>query len=326
MSAPRIFLSSTYYDLKYVRNDLRTFIEGLGFTAIMHEKSDIPYTQQSAIEHDCYEEISHCEIVVCVIGRSFGSASTDESLSVTMKELNKALVDRKKVYVFIDKEVYCENKVHRKNQKNNFEPAIVNSVKIHQYLCQLEDQVSKQRPIFLFETSSEIIDQLRMQFAGLFQRYLQQEASLAYNQVAYELHAEIDSLKSVVSEVVADHDQFRDKLSSTVLVRNPTVDAIAKELGLASCGLLIPSYEALKELMSACGYKEGNECFRPIEGDEGEKIVYYSFQMADSSSCYVIYIAKELFDENGVTRLLPKILREKAVISEQEDVIDNMPF
>ena len=326
MSAPRIFVSSTYYDLKHVRNDLHAFIEGLGYTAVMHEKSDIPYTQQSTLEHDCYDEVSNCDILVCIIGSSFGSASNDDKLSVTMKELEQALKDRKKVYVFIDKEVYCENKIYRKNRTKDFEPAIANTVKIHEYICQLEERVKKQRPILLFENSSDIVDQLRMQFAGLLQRYLQRESSAANNQMAYELHEEIDSLKSVISEVVSDHEQFCDKLSSTVLVRNPTVDAIAKELGLAACGLLIPSFAALKELMHVCMYQGPTECTRPNGDSGGETLSYYSFSMSDMSSCRSVLVVKDLFDEDGKTRLLPKSMRDKAVIVECDDVDNGMPF
>ena len=199
-------------------------------------------------------------------------------------------------------------------------------MKIHEYICQLEERVKKQRPILLFENSSDIIDQLRMQFAGLLQRYLQREASAAYNQMAYELHEEIDSLKGVISDVVSDHEQFCDKLSSTVLVRNPTVDAIAKELGLAACGLLIPSLAALKELMSACMYQGPNECTRAMGDGGSETMSYYSFCWSDMSSCRSILIAKELFDDKGRTRLLPKIQRDKAIIVECDDIDKEMPF
>jgi hypothetical protein len=35
MAKPRIFVSSTYYDLKYIRASLELFIESLGFDAII---------------------------------------------------------------------------------------------------------------------------------------------------------------------------------------------------------------------------------------------------------------------------------------------------
>lgn len=39
MAAPRIFVSSTYYDLRQTRDNIKGFIEGLGYEAVMHEHS-----------------------------------------------------------------------------------------------------------------------------------------------------------------------------------------------------------------------------------------------------------------------------------------------
>jgi hypothetical protein len=41
MARPRIFISSTYYDLKYIRASLDLFIESLGFEPVLSEKGDI---------------------------------------------------------------------------------------------------------------------------------------------------------------------------------------------------------------------------------------------------------------------------------------------
>jgi hypothetical protein len=34
---PRIFVSSTYYDLKHIRNNLKSFIDGFGYDAVLFE-------------------------------------------------------------------------------------------------------------------------------------------------------------------------------------------------------------------------------------------------------------------------------------------------
>ena len=38
MAAPRVFVSSTYYDLQHVRNDIHIFLQGLGYEPVMHDK------------------------------------------------------------------------------------------------------------------------------------------------------------------------------------------------------------------------------------------------------------------------------------------------
>lgn len=41
MAVPRIFVSSTYYDLRHVRDDIEIFLKGLGYTPVMHDKGNI---------------------------------------------------------------------------------------------------------------------------------------------------------------------------------------------------------------------------------------------------------------------------------------------
>ncbi|HDI3138782.1 TPA: DUF4062 domain-containing protein, partial [Vibrio cholerae] len=38
MAKPRIFISSTYYDLKHIRSDLERFISEQGYDAVLNEK------------------------------------------------------------------------------------------------------------------------------------------------------------------------------------------------------------------------------------------------------------------------------------------------
>ncbi len=41
MAKPRVFISSTYYDLKNVRADLERFIKERGFEPILHERGHV---------------------------------------------------------------------------------------------------------------------------------------------------------------------------------------------------------------------------------------------------------------------------------------------
>lgn len=52
MAVPRVFLSSTFFDLKQVRNNIGDFIKGLGYEPVMHEKSSVAYTYTTPLEND----------------------------------------------------------------------------------------------------------------------------------------------------------------------------------------------------------------------------------------------------------------------------------
>lgn len=48
---PRIFVSSTFYDLKYMRDDLANFIRAHDFEPIMFEEGDVGYTPGKDLDH-----------------------------------------------------------------------------------------------------------------------------------------------------------------------------------------------------------------------------------------------------------------------------------
>ena len=64
MAKPRVFISSTYFDLKNVRADLERFVRDRGFDPVLHERGNVPYGKESALEEYCYREIGGCDIIV----------------------------------------------------------------------------------------------------------------------------------------------------------------------------------------------------------------------------------------------------------------------
>jgi hypothetical protein len=50
MAKPRIFVSSTFYDLRYVRNDIERFIRDLGYEAVLNERGQVPYGKHESLD------------------------------------------------------------------------------------------------------------------------------------------------------------------------------------------------------------------------------------------------------------------------------------
>ena len=75
MAKPRVFISSTYFDLKSVRADLEHFVREQGFDPVLHERGSIPYGSTEALEKYCYRESENCDILVSIVGGRFGSKS-----------------------------------------------------------------------------------------------------------------------------------------------------------------------------------------------------------------------------------------------------------
>jgi len=80
MAKPRIFLSSTFYDLRQIRTDVDVFADNLGYDIIRNKEGDIPYGKDEALEEYCYKEIKSIDILVSVIGGRFGSESKEGTI------------------------------------------------------------------------------------------------------------------------------------------------------------------------------------------------------------------------------------------------------
>jgi hypothetical protein len=77
LAKPRVFISSTYYDLKYVRSSLELFIDSLGFDSVLSEHGDVAYAPDKALDESCYREVQNCDIYVLIIGGRYGSEVSD---------------------------------------------------------------------------------------------------------------------------------------------------------------------------------------------------------------------------------------------------------
>ena len=184
MAKPRIFVSSTYYDLKHIRSSLDNFIESLGFEPVLSEKGDIAYSPDIPLDESCYREASNTDIFVLIIGGRYGSsASTEEKRpsraffdrydSITKKEYDSASSRDIPIYILIEQNVYSEYQTYLRNKSNKAtQYAHVDSINIFRLI---EEILSKPRnnPVHTFERFAEIEEWLKEQWAGLFRELLQ---------------------------------------------------------------------------------------------------------------------------------------------------------
>jgi hypothetical protein len=146
MVKPRVFVSSTYYDLKHIRNSLRSFIDSFGYDAVLFEDGDIPYDHQLPLDESCYSEVTRCHILVLIIGGRYGSPSSgndsDENCdiytSVTVKEYQSARDNDIPVFIFIERNVYSEYRTYKVNTGNHdVKYAFVDNVKVFEFIDQI---------------------------------------------------------------------------------------------------------------------------------------------------------------------------------------------
>lgn len=205
MAKPRIFISSTYYDLKHIRASLDIFIDSLGYEPILSEKGDIAYTHDRALDESCYREAENSDIFVLIIGGRYGSEISGQNRkiqdeffnryeSITKKEYESASSREIPIYILIEKGVNSEYQTFLRNKENTkINYAHVESVNVFHLIENILSQ-PRNNPIQTFEKFDEIEFWLREQWSGLFRELLRRQSQ---QQQLTGLTTQVSELKEV---------------------------------------------------------------------------------------------------------------------------------
>lgn len=288
MAAPRVFVSSTYYDLQHIRNDIRVFLQGLGYEPVMHDKGNIPYTQEVSLEESCYNELDSCDIVICIIGNKFGTKSSNGNFSITMTELQKAIKSRKKIYIYILKDVYIENFTYKANNDSGFVPYHVDDIRIHEFISELKDTI-KNHPITPFDNIGDITNNLKQQFAGLFQHLLLQEATITESKTYEDLKDTAESIRDLINSLSIEKDSFFNRFNGSIFAIQPTIKKILTVLGGKQYDIFAPNKDSIKEYLIDLGYS----C------DDGFPFEDLLFVKINNDYKYTLKLDINLFNSDG---------------------------
>lgn len=230
MARPRVFVSSTYYDLKHVRASLENFIERIGYEPILSEKGDIAYSPHIALDESCYREVGSADIFVLIIGGRYGSHRSDDRRetppsffdryeSITKSEYRTASSRDIPIYIFIESTVHAEYQTFLRNKTNTtIEYAHVDSINVFHLIEEILNQ-PRNNPIKQFERAEDIEPWLRDQWAGLFKEFLNRTSS----------QKQIASLGAQVTELAEINQTMRRYLEEVVSKVSPATNLVAEE-------------------------------------------------------------------------------------------------
>lgn len=255
MAKPRIFLSSTYYDLRQVRADLERFIKELGYEPVLNEQGNIPYGKEDRLEDYCYKEINNVDILVSIIGGRYGSESKREKQSISQIELKTAYELNKQVYIFIDKGVYSEYKFYLSNKGNaDVKFTYADNIKIHEFI-EFVETLPNNNTIHGFETSNDIITFLKEQWSGLFQRFLQEQTRIKEINVIKGIENTAKTLNQLVT-FLTEEKRGKDSVINDILLSNHPAMEQLKQLLKIPYRVIFTNKEEFLDLISARGFKK----------------------------------------------------------------------
>lgn len=323
MAKPKVFISSTYYDLRNIRTDLERYIKERNFEPILNERGHIAYASQVRLEEYCYREIDNCDILISIIGGRFGSQAHESGgYSISQKELQTALDKGKQVYIFIDKAVLHEYKTYEHNKDNEdvikiIKFSAVNDIKIYKFLDEvfalpINNQYTG------FETSNEIIHYLQEQWASLFQSLLSDVAKQKDIKLIEELKDTAKTLKQLVTYLTNEKEKGSEAIKEILLANHPAFNAIKNAIN-TNIRIYFANQEELNALFSAFGYQYGmfidSENYEFWEHNDGRKIRVSKKLFTDDKKLKIIDINE--WDNDFVKKI------QKPVPS---DLDDDLPF
>ncbi|HDV5292397.1 TPA: DUF4062 domain-containing protein [Vibrio cholerae] len=233
MPSPKVFVSSTCYDLAIAREQLRSFLLRIGYEPVLSEYSDILYDPRAHTHTSCIQEVPNADIFVVLIGSRFGGRAIPEALSnldlenlvnssfdvtvlndpeklsITQLEVLKAIDSAVPVFAFVDEKVMHDHYVYQKNKDlvDKIKFPSIDKPETAKYIFEFISFLShrnKGNSVISFGKIEDIENHLKKQWGSLFQRLLrEQREQQVETRKLFTITEQIEDLKTAMISTIA---------------------------------------------------------------------------------------------------------------------------
>lgn len=257
MAIPKVFVSSTCYDLQEERSQLERFISNYGFHPILSEYSGVYYDVDAHTHDSCVNEVSHCDLFVLVIsGRYGGKFKNGNGESITQAEYNKARELEVPIFTFVKSDVSAAQHYYKENMRTHDEgfakkityPAIekqADAVSIFNFIDSVH-RASTNNGIETYQSFTDIEMHLKKQWAGMFFSFLKKRKESdkveAMTSILDRLSGSSSKLEVLVSslhdkelgkdetsKLLDQSEQFADGVEFVSILLNTLYDSLWEE-------------------------------------------------------------------------------------------------
>lgn len=306
MASPKVFISSTCYDLKYIRENLKYFVKTIGYEPVLSEEGDIFYNPQIHTHDSCIDEIPNSQIFVLIIGGRYGGEFRDSQRSITNHEYKEAAKLKIPIFTLVEQSVDNDHYVYNSNKKNKeidytkINYPSVDNTKIFEFI----DEVRKNtvnNAIVPFRNFNDIEGYLRKQWAGMMFNFLvhknEENRVLDTLNVIEDVNNKIEILsQEILNSVGSEESKITVKMFETLMYSYSMRDLSYLRVKPKPVDIL--RFNTIEELINHYG--------RPFTIDKEEKGVTISSDGTVSEKKYI-----EMMDDFKILkRDLEKILIE----------------
>ena len=207
-----IFLSSTCYDLKSLREHLRTEISGWGHIPILSDHPSFPVSPDLSTVENCKKVVrDRADVFVLIVGGKRGSLDPVNQCSVVNSEYREACAAGLDCIIFVERQVWDLLPIFRNNPATDLAPTVDNP-DIFRFI---EEITNDTKWIFQFFRTEEILktlrDQLSIRFRDLLQRHKTNRLSII---------PELASEKPHIDRIAVDKDRLWEYRLACELLRD----------------------------------------------------------------------------------------------------------
>jgi hypothetical protein len=242
-------------------------------------------------------------------------------------ELKNAIEQYKQVYIFVERDVLAEFRTYQKNKEAEVTWVSVDNAAIFKFLDEVF-ALPNNNAIMPFDTSHDIVNLLREQWSGLFQRMLQNATAEGQVAAARELRQGIDTVRRLVelltTNKIGAQEAAQEAVKSILLPNHPAFRRIQR-LAKVPYRVFFTNLDELKAWLKARNFKA-------IDDDAWDESDFMEWHLTtDAANWDLMKVSTSLFDESG--RFIPNevqwdenLIRREVRAKEFPDLDDEPPF
>lgn len=203
MSKPRIFISSTCYDLNDARSELTNFLNTYNFEVLNSQLKNFGVSPGLHSHTVCLEQVNYADFFILIIGKRRGGTYIGTEQSITNEEYKLAVKRGIPIMVFVDKVVETIMPMYKKSPTADMSN-YVDDVRIFHFVEYIKSS-SSNNWIFPYENVNDIKDTVVAQLSFyllLFSQSLIKQKSKEKN---------VDSSKLSFVEFPSNVDEIANK-------------------------------------------------------------------------------------------------------------------
>ena len=197
MAIPRVFISSTCYDLKHIRENLKYFVKTIGYEPVLSDDGDVYYGVDTHTHDACLSEVATCQLFILIIGGRYGGEHKDKEGSITNNEYREAVKNKIPIFALVENAVYSDHHTYLSNKKSNPEfyekiaYTSIDNIKIFGFIDEVR-QSGNNNSLVSFNNFADMESYLKKQWAGMMYDLLAERKRADDSRITNRL---IDDLK-----------------------------------------------------------------------------------------------------------------------------------